>query len=137
MQLVNSGCLNMFNHIQKSWLKSSFLESLASLDWLLYPTENELSGSRNSEWNIFKSACEIIALQHEKYHLSQVEQDLKIQWEIHFWTFLFVHQNCSNFFFRLEIWTFGFQNRFQNWFLTSSKFILQQITIISKVYFFF
>ena len=50
MQLVNSGCLNMFNYIQNSWLKCSFLESLASFDWLLYPTENELSGSRNSEW---------------------------------------------------------------------------------------
>ena len=53
MQLVNSGCLNMFNYIQKSGLKSSFLESLASLDSLLYPTENELSGSRNSEWNLY------------------------------------------------------------------------------------
>ena len=52
MQLVNSGCLNMFKNIRKSWLKSSFLESLTSLDWLLYPTENELSGSSNSEWNL-------------------------------------------------------------------------------------
>ena len=31
--------------------KDTFLESLTSLDWLLFPTENELSGSRNSEWN--------------------------------------------------------------------------------------
>ena len=52
MQLVNSGCLNMFNYIQKSWRKSSFLESLALLDSLLYPTENELSGSRNWKWNL-------------------------------------------------------------------------------------
>ena len=55
MQLVNSGCLNMFKYIQKIWLKSSFLESLTSLDWLLYLTENELSGSRNSEWNLSDS----------------------------------------------------------------------------------
>ena len=54
MQLINSGPLNMFKYIQKSWLKSSFLESLTSLDWLLYPTENELSGSKNSEWNLRK-----------------------------------------------------------------------------------
>ena len=54
MQLVNSGCLNMFKYIQKSCLKYSFLKSLTSLDSLLYPTENELSGSRNSEWNIFR-----------------------------------------------------------------------------------
>ena len=41
MQLVNSGWLNMFKYIPKNWLKSSFLESLAVLDSLLYPTENE------------------------------------------------------------------------------------------------
>ena len=52
MQLVNSGGLNMFNYIPKNWLKSSFLESLALLDSFLYPTGNELSGSRNWKWNI-------------------------------------------------------------------------------------
>ena len=52
MHLVNSGCLNMSNYIQKSWLNSSFLESLALLDSLLDPTENELSRSRNWKWNI-------------------------------------------------------------------------------------
>ena len=59
MQLVNSGCLNMFNYMQKSWFKSFFLDSLASLDSLLYPTENELSGARNSDWNLmnYKGAC--------------------------------------------------------------------------------
>ena len=53
MQLVDSGCLNMFNYIQKNWIKSSFLESFALWDSLLYPTENELSGSRNWKWNIY------------------------------------------------------------------------------------
>ena len=52
MQLVNSGCLNMFYYVPSCWLQSSFLESLALLDSLLYPTENELSGSRNWKWNI-------------------------------------------------------------------------------------
>ena len=59
IQLGNSGCLNIFKYIQKSWLQSSFLESLASLDSLLYPTENELSGFRNSESNIRKSMAAI------------------------------------------------------------------------------
>ena len=41
--------ISKLNSIPKNWLKSFFLESLASLDSLLYPTENELSGSRKWE----------------------------------------------------------------------------------------
>ena len=65
MQLFNFGCLNMFKYIQKSWFKSSFLESLTSLDWLLYPTENELSGSRNSEWNLSIIPNAIVQIQDQ------------------------------------------------------------------------
>ena len=66
MQLVNSGCLNMFNYIPSCWLKSSFLEWLALLDSLLYPTENELSGSRNwkcilSWWESFNNNLNIFS----------------------------------------------------------------------------
>ena len=76
MQWLNSGCLNMINYIPKSWLRSSFLESLASFDSLLYPRENELSGSMNWKWNISKpplqdlicSLCLQLNLFYESLH---------------------------------------------------------------------
>ena len=44
MQLVHSGCLNMLNYISNSWLKSSFLESLALLDSFCIQQKNSWVG---------------------------------------------------------------------------------------------
>ena len=44
--------------------------------------------------------------------------NFKIQWEIHFWTFLKNDQNSSGKKFRKKIWTFSFQICFQNQFWT-------------------
>ena len=45
----------------------------------------------------------------------------KIQWEIHFLTFLNIVRNSSKKKFRIEIWTFSFQICFRNKFLTSGS----------------
>ena len=45
----------------------------------------------------------------------------KIQWEIHFFTFLNTDQNAPKKKFRIEIWTFSFQICFKNKFLTSGS----------------
>ena len=62
MQLVYSGCLNMFNYMQKSWLKSCVLESLASLDSLLYPTK------KCAEWVQELRVKQIISNVRESWH---------------------------------------------------------------------
>ena len=46
---------------------------------------------------------------------------LKIQWEIHFFTFLNTDQNAPKRKFRIEIWTFSFQICFKNQFSTSGS----------------
>ena len=56
-----------------------------------------------------------------KNPLNPSAQDLKIQWEIQFSTFFVVGQNAPKFFFTIEIWTFSFQNCFQNQFWTSGS----------------
>ena len=54
MQLVNSGCLNMFNYIPKSWLKSSFFRVATFIIQIIsnnFSTEQkELSALDRRQW---------------------------------------------------------------------------------------
>ena len=54
-------------------------------------------------------------------NLPSAIENLKIQWKIHFLTFLNTDRNAPKKKFRIEIWTFSFQNCFKNQFSTSGS----------------
>ena len=57
----------------------------------------------------------------KNYTLPRPNHFLKIQWKIHFLTFLNTDRNAPKKKFRIEIWTFSFQNCFKNQFSTSGS----------------
>ena len=61
----------------------------------------------------------------------------KIQWEIHFLTFLNIGQNSSKKKFWIEIWTFSFQIYFWNQFWTSGSGQTENMQIRVFAYFLF
>ena len=71
----------------------------------------------------------------ENYPLPLAEQDLKIQWEIHFLTFLNTDRNAPQKKFRIEMWTFSFQNCFKNQFSTLGSGQTENSRIREYVYF--
>ena len=59
----------------------------------------------------------------------------KIQWEIHFLSFLNTDRNAPKKKFRIEIWTFSFQICFKNQFSTSGRGQTENTRIRVYVYF--
>ena len=54
----------------------------------------------------------------KKYTLPGPNHSLKIQWEIHFFTFEIIHRNSSKKIKKIKIWTLSFQICFRNQFLS-------------------
>ena len=71
----------------------------------------------------------------KKVTLPRPNHILKIQWEIHFFTFLNIDRNAPKKKFRIEIWTFSFQICFQNQFSTSGSGQTENTRIREYVYF--